>query len=386
MKESVNLFHVPGISVDAIPKADGRVELKAKGIFKFIARPFLSIAGKHLAAEKCAKVTDTSVYPSAWLPPIPSPVFKRLIHDEIRTRYGKYSPETVSIEVTRQFNKNAEKYAKRKGTQTDTLTDPPVSQIKNAIDQAIKTGAVVITFTEGDPMLNENIVEYVRYIDKEKAVAMAYTWGLDFTPEKAQQLKEAGLQTLLVSIYSTDPSIHDSKREIQGAYEKAVEAIRIGLNAGLMVTMATHLDETRMDEMEKLWELAKELGVHEFSIWESAPTLEGKQMMTDRDRKKINDFYRKINYSSDDGPRIFSNTIFEGEMFGTMAGRRWLHIATDGEVWPDPYIPLSYGNINEEPLKKIWKRMRKEPALRKKRKTHVLYDAKYLQKVKDANE
>jgi len=387
-QEPVNVFQMSGLTIDAVRKPDGKVELKGKGIFKFAADPFLSIANKHLEAEKPAKVTDDAVYPSTWLPPIPSPVFRRLIHAEIGTSYRKFVPETVSIEVTRKHNANAEKYSKKanaKGGKIDNLSDPSESQIKNAIDQAILAGAVVITFTEGDPMLNENIVEYVRYVDKEKAVVMAYTWGLDFTPEKAKQLKDAGLQTLLVSIYSTDPAVHDAKRGIPGAYEKAMKAIQIGLDAGLLVTMATHLDEKRMNEMEKLWDLAEKSGVHEFSIWESAPTMEGKRMMGDADRKKINDLYKKVNASSKGGPRIFSNTIFEGEMFGSLAGRRWLHIATDGEVWPDPYIPLSYGNVNDEPLEKIWKRMRKEPELREKRNSHVLYDPIYLQKVRDAN-
>ena len=388
MQEPVNVFQMSGLTIDAVPKSDGKIELAGKGIFKFAADPFLSIANKHLAAEKPAKVTADTVYPSAWLPPIPGPAFRRLINAEIGTSYRKFVPETVSIEVTRKHNANAEKYSKKanaKGGKADSVSDPSESQIKTAIDQALLAGAVVITFTEGDPMLNENIVEYVRYVDKEKAVVMAYTWGLDFTPEKAKQLKEAGLQTLLVSIYSADPAIHDAKRGISGAYEKAMQAIQTGLDAGLLVTMATHLDEKRMGELENLWKLAEKSGVHEFSIWESVPTLEGERMMNDADRKKINDLYKKVNASSKDGPRIFSNTIFEGEMFGSMAGRRWLHITTDGNVWPDPYIPLSYGNVNEEPLEKIWKRMRKEPELREKRNSHVLYDPIYLQKVRDAN-
>lgn len=390
MKEPVNVYSIPGLAVHVVCGEDGKIRLQSKGVLKFAAGPFLSTANKHLASEKPAKTTEHAVYPSAWLPPIPSPVFKRLVKAEIGTFRGVYVPETVSIEVTRKYNANAARYFKKRDIGGDSfkdfcLQDPPEDQIKKAIDEALDVGAVVITFTEGDPMLNENIVEYVRYVDKERAVAMAYTWGLDFSLEKAERLKEAGLQTLLVSIYSTNPLEHDKKRGFDGAYDKAVEAIRSGLRAGLLVTMATHIDSKRIDELSGLWELAKELGVHEFSVWESAPAPEGGIMMEEEERQILVDFYKRINASGDDSPRVFSNAVFEGEMFGTMAGRRWAHITTEGEVWPDPYIPLSYGNINEEPFNKIWKRMRKEPALRKKRKTHVLYDPVYLQKVRDAD-
>lgn len=391
MKQPVNVFSMPGLSVNMIRKKSGKIQLSASGILRLAAKPFLSVANKHLDAEKPAKVTGDEVYPSAWLPPIPSPVFNRLVKAEVGIGAGNYVPETVSIEVTRKFNANAEKYALKNKTGTVDFdnpyasVDPPAAQIYSAIDQALEMGAVVITFTEGDPLLSENIVDYVNYVDKSKAVVMAYTWGMDFDLKKAQQLKAAGLQTLLVSIYSTDPSVHDEKRGISGAYEKAVAAIQYGLEAGLLVTMATHIDEHKVNEIEPLWELAAELSVHEFSIWESVPTLEGERRMNDAGRKVINDFYRKVNTADDGTPRIFSNTIFEGEMFGTMAGRRWLHVTTEGEIQPDPYIPLSYGNINDTPMKTAWKRMRKEPALREKRETHVLYDPSYLKKVREVN-
>lgn len=389
--QPVNVFKMPGLFVNMVRKENGKIELFAGGIFGFAARPFLSIANKHLEAEKPAKVTDSTVWPSAWLPPIPSPVFNRLIKDEIGIGFFNFVPETVSIEVTRKFNANAEKYAEKNGTKEVDFEnpynsdDPSGELIKNAVDQALELGAVVITFTEGDPLLNENIDEYIRYVDKSKAVVMAYTWGLDFNSEKAKQLKNAGLQTLLVSIYSTDSEIHDKKRGIPGAYDKAVAAIQYGLDAGLLVTMATHIDEHKVSDIEDLYKLACDLGVHEFSIWESVPTLEGERRMNDAGRKKINAFYKKVNAADDGKPRIFSNTIFEGEMFGAMAGRRWLHVTTEGEMQPDPYIPYSYGNLNEVSMKKAWKQMRKEPALREKRDTHVLYDPSYLQKVRKAN-
>lgn len=391
MQQPVNVFEMPGLSVQMRRKKSGKIELSASGVLKAAAKPFLSVANQHLDTEKPAFADENTVYPSAWLPPIPSPAFNRLVRDEIGTALGNYVPETVSIEVTRKFNAHAEESAKRSGTfavnfeNPSQSIDPPAEQILSAIDQALEMGAVVITFTEGDPLLNENILRYIRHVDPSKAVVMAYTWGLDFDLEKAKALKEAGLQTLLVSLYSTDPAVHDRKRGISGAYEKAVAAIEYGLEAGLLVTMATHLDGAKISELDDLWQLACRLGVHEFSIWESVPTLNGLPRMTVAEREIINDFYRRINAVDNGTPRVFSNTVFEGEMFGAMAGRRWLHVTTEGEIRPDPYIPLSYGNLCDTPLKTAWKRMRKEPAFREKRKTHVLYDAAYLEKVRRAN-
>ncbi|MDV0447786.1 GTP 3',8-cyclase [Methanosarcinaceae archaeon Ag5] len=388
-KDSIPVFHKPGITISVSRDSDSKIQLEGRGPLKTIANPFISIMNKRLAEEKPAKVTDDAVYPSAWLPPIPSPVFDRLVKDEMRIATHRFVPETVSIEATCKYNPHVHKnYGIAGAGQKLKQIDPPepsADQIKSAIDQALEMGAVVITFTEGDPLLNNNIFDYIDYVDKSKAVVMAYTWGLDFSPEKARKLKEAGLQTLLVSIYSTKPAVHDKMRNIPGAYDKAVAAIKYGLDAGLLVTMATHLDKDRVNEMEDLYQLAKKLGVHEFSIWETAPTIEGIKQMGAEGRKKINAFYKKIN-STEGGPRVFSNTVFEGQMFGAMAGRRWLHVTTTGDVWADPYIPMSYGNINTEPMTEIWKKIRKEPVFKEKRETHALYDPSYLQKVRTAND
>ncbi|WP_338102213.1 radical SAM protein [Methanolapillus millepedarum] len=387
IKDSIPVFQKPGLTISVSRDNDSKIQLESRGPFKAIAEPFLSVMNKRLADEKPAKVTDDSVFPSTWLPPIPSPVFDRLIKDEVKIATRRFVPETVSIEVTCKYNPHVHKnygIAGQKLKQIDP-PEPSADQIKSAIDQALEMGAVVITFTEGDPLLNNNIEELIEYVDKSKAVVMTYTWGLDFSLEKARRLKKAGLQTLLVSIYSTKPSVHDKMRGIPGAYDKAVAAIKYGLDAGLLVTMATHLDKDRVGEMEDLYQLAKKLGVHEFSIWETAPTIEGVKQMGAEGRKKINEFYKKIN-SHEGGPRVFSNTIFEGQMFGAMAGRRWLHVTTTGDVWPDPYIPLSYGNINEEPMAEIWKKIRKEPVFKEKRETHALYDPSYLRKVRLAND
>jgi MoaA/NifB/PqqE/SkfB family radical SAM enzyme len=82
------------------------------------------------------------------------------------------------------------------------------------------------------------------------------------------------------------------------------------------------------------------------------------EKLTQIEREKIIEIYRKIN-SMPEGPRIFANTYFEGQMLGCMAGRRWLHVGVDGNVRACPYLPESYANIRDITLKEIWTDLRK---------------------------
>ena len=343
----VNLLHKPGLSIDC--EYDEVLKLSATGPLSHICKPFVRKMNERLEQEKPARVDDDRIIASTWLPPIPGEVFKRLIRAEVSIAFGKYVPETVSFEITRKCGCDCAHCAMSDG-EYELTTD----EIKNVIDQALDLGTFIITFTEGDPLLRSDLFELIEYIDHDRAIVNIFTPGLEMTPDIASRLKESGIHNLLISIYNTDPAKHDAVRRVDGAFEKAVGAIRCGLDAGLLVTMATHVSHDRMPELPRLYEFASDLGVHEFSIWES---MDGS--LTEGDRREILEMYHRVN-GIPGGPRIFANTYFEGEMLGCLAGQRWAHICVDGSVKASPYMPQSFGNVLDTPLKDIWGKIRSD--------------------------
>jgi MoaA/NifB/PqqE/SkfB family radical SAM enzyme len=230
-------------------------------------------------------------------------------------------------------------------------------EIMRTIDQALEMGTCIITFTEGDPLLREDIFRLIKHVDPDKAVVNLFTPGLDMTVEKAVKLREAGLYNLIIGVYSTNPEEHDQVRGVEGAHAKAIEAIKTALETGLMVTMACHIKSGQVDRISDLYDLATELGVQELSIWEGIPKTP-EEKLTMIEREKIIGMYRKIN-STPGGPRLFASTYFEGQMMGCMAGRRWIHVAVDGSVRACPYLRESYANIKDCSLKEAWKALRR---------------------------
>ncbi|NYT02652.1 MAG: radical SAM protein [Methanosarcinales archaeon] len=343
------LLKTAALTVDFI---EDHRRLEAKGALALMVQPMLKKINERLADEKPALVRENDMVATTWLPPIPSGPFRRLILNEAKIAIGKSVPQTVSIEVTRQC-----------GCKCDHCTiiegqgELQKEEIKRVIDEALGLGACIITFTEGDPLLREDIFELVRYVDPEKAVVNLFTPGLEMTGERATALKEAGLYNLLIGVYSTDPQVHDQIRGVEGAHQKALDAIRMALDAGLMVTMSAHINSQRVGQMAELYELARELGVQELSLWEAVSRSE-EERLTPIDREKILRFYKKMNATSE-GPRVFASTYFEGEMMGCMAGRRWMHVGVDGNVRACPYLGHSYGNVTQSSLDDIWKDIRR---------------------------
>ena len=368
-KENIEIISIPGLSVD-LRHIGESLELIANGPLKTACTPILKKINSRLQEEKPALVQDDKVIGSAWLPPIPSPVFKRLIFAEIQIAMGKYIPETVSIELTRQ---NSSRYPP--GTVANELD---TDTIKRIIDEALELGSFIITFTENDPVLRREIFELINYVDKKHAIVNCSTWGTDFSKETALRLKEAGIHSLMVGIYSTDPEKHDAIRKSRGAYERAISAIKIAVEAGLLVVMTTHASPSNIKELPALYALASELGVQEFSVWEAMPKTRSEPVISDENRKDILEIYHKIN-SNPKGPRMFSNTYFEGQMLGSMAGRRWMHVTAGGDVKPSPYPPFSFGNVKEESLKDLWQKIRSYPYFQKQKSLTPMHDPEFLE-------
>ncbi len=369
--ELINILTIPGLSVDM--ETAGGMRLTASGALSVACGPALKRINERLREEKPVRVDEDSVIASTWLPPIPSKVFNRLIRAEVSCALGKYVPETVSIELTRECKCNCEHCTVSEG-EGEMSTD----QIKGIIDQALDMGAFIITFTEGDPLLRDDIFELVEYVDKDKAIVNIFTPGTEMTPEKAAKLKDAGLHSLLISIYSTDPAKHNQTRRLEGAYNWAVDAIKMGLDAGLLVTMTTHISPARMHELPGLYEFAKELGVHEFSIWESVAKRAGDPVISEQDRQVILDMHHTRNQPGP-GPRVFTSSFFEGEMLGCMAGRRWAHVCVDGGVKACPYMPFEFGNVlDENGLSGAWKTIRSLKDFKERRNLCMMQDPKFL--------
>ncbi|AKB26567.1 moaA/nifB/pqqE family protein [Methanosarcina sp. MTP4] len=376
--KSIEILSVPGLRVNLQhaknPLRGDFLELTASGTLKAACSPILKKINSRLREEKPALVREDHVIASAWLPPIPGPAFKRLLYAEMQIAIGKYIPETVSIELTRQ---NSARYSP--GTNEDELD---IGTLKRVIDEALDLGTFIITFTENDPLLREEVFELIEYVDKKRAIVNSSTWGTDFSKETARHLKDAGLHALMVGVYSTDPAKHDATRKASGAYERAVSAIKTALDTELMVAMTTHASPSNMQELPALYALASELGVQEFSVWEAMPkageNAGEKPLVSDENRRAILEMYERIN-ASPKGPRMFANTYFEGQMLGAMAGRRWMHVTADGDVKPSPYPPFKFGNVKEEPLKDIWQRIRSYPYFQRQKNLSPMHDPEFLE-------
>ena len=114
-----------------------------------------------------------------------------------------------------------------------------------------------ITFTGGEPTLRSDLVELVK--EASWFVTRLNTNGILLTEKLCNELFEASLDSVQVTLYSHDKKVHN---ELVGSdnFDKTIEGIKNAVKAGLNVSINTPLCSLNKDYVELL-KFAKSLGI-----------------------------------------------------------------------------------------------------------------------------
>lgn len=200
---------------------------------------------------------------------------------------------------------------------------------------------------------------------------------------------------MLISLDSPIKEKHDLSRGVK-VFDKAMETIKIAKSLDLLVGISTYATRASIENNEVLdmLELGKKLGVNEIVIFDCVPTGKliscGEVMLGQAEHDYLVKLQDEINRSKT-YPRLSTMSfVNSGNAFGCFAGFDQLHITNSGYVTPCDFTPLSFGNVKEESIKKIWKKMRNHPEYRihrmKCRMQTPEFREKYIDKIpSDAN-
>ncbi|MBW8001048.1 MAG: radical SAM protein [Planctomycetes bacterium] len=292
---------------------------------------------------------------NTFFPPIPSPSFERFFENLIER---KRVPCSTYIAVTENCPYKCPhcSYGSHVSGELDT------EQTLDIIKQLKDLGTVIIGFTGGEPLLRKDIVQLVEAANDE-ASSVLFTTGFNLDENLCKKFADAHLGCLTIGIESQNADIHDEVRGSKGSFEQAVKSIKMSLDAGLYTAISTVGTREKFVDgtLEQLAILATENGVHEFRILEPIPTgsMQGQddEILTPQESKQLADFHKNWN-AKRKGPAVACFAYLESdEMFGCGAGFHHLYIDAAGNVCPCDLTPLSFGNVTQQPLTEIWKKM-----------------------------
>lgn len=291
------------------------------------------------------------------LPPVNSKAYTRFINEHLLAKTD--GPSHAQIALTSACPQNCEYcYNKdRKGKVMDTAI------IKKVVQELKEMGVFWLGFTGGEPLLQEDIVKITESVGDDCAVKL-FTTGCTLTRQLAQDLRNAGLFSVSVSLDHWKQELHDKARRYAGAFQTALKAIDIFKNLGdvdVGVSAVLSKEMIKRGEVEEFLDFLNGLGIHEAWLSECKPSVQDfwtdDQVITEQERLRLVEIQDRYNREG----KITVNYLahFEGkEHFGCNAGHKMVYIDPFGEVSPCVFIPMTFGNVREESLKKIFKEMK----------------------------
>lgn len=121
------------------------------------------------------------------------------------------------------------------GAETKELS---TAEWKRILDACRRACIPQVTFTGGEPTMREDLPELIRHA--EWFVTRLNTNGRRLTPELCQKLYDASLDSVQITLYSSEKEIHNRLVGAPG-FEETVAGIRNALAAGLNVSVNTPL-------------------------------------------------------------------------------------------------------------------------------------------------
>jgi pyrroloquinoline quinone biosynthesis protein E len=233
-------------------------------------------------------------------------------------------------------------------------------------DQARRLGVLQLALTGGEPMLRRDLVELCAGARDAGLYSSLITAGTLFTPARAAELKDAGLDHVQISIQS--PVAEENDR-IAGnrSFEKKIAAARAAREFDFPLTINCVLHRQNLDRIEELLDLTLELDAQRLELantqyygWAvlNQDALMPSSEQLRRGEEAVKRFRERV------GPRVdvlwVLPDFYEEEPKPCMGGwgRTALVVAPNGDVLPcqaASTIPgLEFANVHEHPLEWIW--------------------------------
>jgi AdoMet-dependent heme synthase len=234
------------------------------------------------------------------------------------------------------------------------------AEIKDLLDQMADAGVFYLTISGGEILMRRDFFEILEHARVRTFCVKLKTNGVLIREKEAARLRELGVETVQISIYSHRPEVHDAITKMPGSFRQSIDAVRFLRKQGLTVTMANVLMVQNAHDYQSVRALALELDA-KFTI---DPTI---TPMMDGDRSILN-----LNVEQAALQEVFRNEdLVENveefcapprgvdeealDMLPCSAGHTSCYVSPYGDVYPCVQFPLPTGNVRRTKFVDIWR-------------------------------
>lgn len=229
-----------------------------------------------------------------------------------------------------------------------------------------------LVLSGGDPLQRPDIFELLEGANEvgvTPSITPATTSLLD--RETIERFAEIGIGRMALSLDGATAESHDTFRGEEGTFETAIRAAEHARDVGVPIQFNTTITASTVDQLPGIADIVERYDAAMWEIFFLVPIGRGEeldQLSPDRAREVMRWLYersqrapyRLITVEAPFYRRVARNVQREagsvgGPVGSTGAGNGFVFVSHTGEVYPSGFMPLSAGNVREEPLPSIYR-------------------------------
>ncbi|MBF0327643.1 MAG: radical SAM protein [Nitrospirae bacterium] len=253
-----------------------------------------------------------------------------------------------------------------------------VKEYETIWKQASHLGAFSVILSGGEPTLRKDLFDILAVMDPRNTIFALVTNSLNLDKDYLIDLKRAGVETIHLSLDSTDSQSNDRIRGADGHFNKVMETIDEAKRQGFSVYLSTVIMHNGLKKMDEMVQYAAE---NDIGIVFSLACVSG-NWTNEHDVLLTPEEWRRVQQYMQQNPHVRSDWTINFSMRQECpGGREKLSISCYGDVMGCGMNYISFGNVRYEPLETIWKRMRNFPAFKKRSRDCLIgSDLNYIEK------
>jgi AdoMet-dependent heme synthase len=233
------------------------------------------------------------------------------------------------------------------------------AEIKRLLDEMAEAGVFVLTLSGGEIFLRKDFFELLEHARQLMFCVKLKTNAVLIREAEAQRLRDLGVESIQISIYSHRPEVHDAITLIPGSLKRSLDAIRFLKTQGIKVIIANVLMIQNMEDYPGVRALAEELGVECTLDPTVTPMMDGNRstLQLGVDHAALREVFRDPALVGDveEFCAIPSPDEDMLESLPCSAGHTSCYVSPYGEVYPCVQFPVTTGNVRQQRFIDIWR-------------------------------
>ncbi|MFA6138238.1 MAG: radical SAM protein [Sulfurimonas sp.] len=271
-------------------------------------------------------------------------------------------------------------YSKSTLDEVDTLT---TEQIKKTILEMKESGIKFIIFSGGEPLTRKDLFEIADFCKENGVITYLSSNGLYFTKSNVQKIVDT-FNYIGISV-DGDEATHDYFRGLKGAFKETLKAVLLANESGAKVGIRFTMTQDTIGSLEYIFDLVEKHNIPKIYISHlvySGRGLDNLKMDLSKEQRRVAvefilekafEYYKSgrdieiVTGNMEQDAVLFLNRFAKeypmlkekmrerlATWGGNSAGRKLLNINSEGDVRPDPFFPLTIGNIIKKDFGEIW--------------------------------